>query len=99
MERTKAKIDGGDAYVSGLLWREEDPHLPNNFNMAKQRLKSLEKKFENNPEIRERYAQSIQDDVQKGYVKKLNEAELQSESKKTWYLPHRFVINPKKPDR
>ena len=99
MERTTVKIDGEDAYVSGLLCREEDPHLPNNFNMAKQRLKSLEKKFENNPEIRERYAQSIQDDVQKGYVKKLNEAELQSESKKTWYLPHRFVINPKKPDR
>ena len=99
MERTTVKIDGEDAYVSGLLWREEDPHLPNNFNMAKQRLKSLEKKFENNPEIRERYAQSIQDDVQKGYVKKLSEAELQSESKITWYLLHRFVINPKKPDR
>ena len=76
-----------------------EPHLPNNFNMAKQRLKSLEKKFENNGEIRERYAESIQDDVEKGYVKKLREAELQSESKVTWYLPHRFVINPKKPDR
>ena len=93
MERTTVKIDGEDAFVSGLLWREEDPHLPNNFNMAKQRLKSLEKKFENNPEIRERYAKSIQDDVQKGYVKK------QIESKITWYLPHRFVINSKKPDR
>ncbi|XP_074620907.1 uncharacterized protein LOC141879532 [Acropora palmata] len=99
MERTTVKIDGEDAYVSGLLWREEDPHLPNNFNMAKQRLKSLEKKFENHPGIRERCVQSIQDDVQKGYVKKLIEAELQSESKITWYLPHRFVINPKKPDR
>ena len=85
--------------MSGLLWREEHPHLPNNFNMAKQRLKSLEKKFENNPEIRERYAKSIQDNVEKGYLKKLREAELQSESKVTWYLPHRFVINPKKPDR
>ena len=99
MERTTVKIDREDAYVSGLLWKEEDPHLPNNFNMAKQRLKSLEKKFENNPEIRERYAKSTQDDVEKGYVKKLREAELQSESKVTWYLPHWFVINPKKPDQ
>ena len=56
IERTTVKIDGEDAYVSGLLWREEDPHLPNNFNMAKQKIKSLEKKFENNPEIREKYA-------------------------------------------
>ena len=80
MERATVKIDGQDAYVSWLLWREEDPHLPNNFNMAKQRLKSLEKKSEKNPEIRERYPQAIQDDVQKGYVRKLSE--LQSESKK-----------------
>ena len=58
MERTTVKIDGQDAYVSWLLWREEDPHLPNNFNMAKQRLKFLEKKSEKNPEIRERYTLS-----------------------------------------
>ena len=32
-------------------------------------------------------------------MKKLSEAELQSERKITWYLPHRFVINAKKPDR
>ena len=32
-------------------------------------------------------------------MKKLSEAELQSESKINWYLPHRFVIHPKKPDR
>ena len=51
MERATVEIDGEDAYVSGLLWREEDPHLPNNFNMAKQRIKSQEKKFENIPEI------------------------------------------------
>ena len=51
VERATVEIDGEDAYVSGLLWREEDPHLPNNFNMAKQRIKSQEKKFENIPEI------------------------------------------------
>ena len=99
MEQKPVKIDGEDAYMPGLLWGEEDPHLPNNFNMVKQRLKSLEKKFENNPEIRKRYAKLIQDDVEKSYVKKLREAELQSKSKVTWYLTHRFVINPRKPNR
>ena len=94
MERATVKIDGQDAYVSWLLWREEDPYLPNNFNMAKQRLKSLEKKSEKNPEIRERYAQSIQDDVQKGYVKKLSEAELQSESKKNLVLTASVCYQP-----
>ena len=51
MERATVEIDREDAYVSWLLWREEDPRLPNNFNMARQRIKSQEKKFENIPEI------------------------------------------------
>ena len=99
MEKTTFKSASEDAYVSGLLWREEEPSLPNNYEMAKRRLQSLEKKFESCPEIRERYAKSIQDDIEKGYVKKLSEEEVQCDSKVTWYLPHRFVINPKKPDR
>ena len=99
MEKTTFKSVSEDAYVSGLLWREEEPSLPNNYEMAKRRIQSLEKKFESCPEIRERYAKSIQDDIEKGYVKKLSEEEVQCDSKVTWYLPHRFVINPKKTDR
>ena len=49
--------------------------------MAKRRLQSLEKKFESCPEIRERYAKSIQDDTEKGYMKKLSEEEVQCDSK------------------
>ena len=85
--------------MSGLLWREEDPSLPNNYDMVVWRLESLEKRFKNYPEIKERYAKSIQDDIGKGYVRKLSEEEVCTDSKVTWYLPHRFVINPKKPDR
>ena len=99
MEQTTFKSASEDAYVSGLLWREQEPSLPNNYEMAKRRLQSLEKKFESCPEIRERYAKSIQDDIEKGYMKKLSEEEVQCDSKVIWYLPHRFVINPKKPDR
>ena len=99
MEQTTKKLEGEDAYVSELLWCEKDPSIPNNYDMAVQRLKSLEKKFENDPEIKERYAKSIQDDIEKGYVRKLSEEEVCTDSKVTWYLPHRFVINPKKPNR
>ena len=91
MEQTTKKLDGEDAYVSGLLWRE-DSSLPNKYDMAERRLK-------NDPEIKERYAKSIQDDIEKGYVRKLSEEEVCTDSKVTWYLPHRFVINSKKPDR
>ena len=97
-QRTKIS-EGEDAYESGLLWREEDPSLPNNYDMAVRRLESLEKRFKNDPEIKERYAKSIEDDIEKGYVKKLSEEEVYTDSKVTWYLPHRFVINLKKHDR
>ena len=76
MEQTTKKLEGEDAYVSGLLWCEKDPSIPNSYDMAVQRLKSLEKKFENDPEIKERYAKSIQDDIEKGYVRKLSEEEV-----------------------
>ena len=99
MGKTTFKSASEDAYVSGLLWREEEPSLPNNYEMARRRLQSLKKKFESCPEIRERYAKSIQGDIEKGYVKKLSEEEVQCDSKVTWYFPHRIVINPKKPDR
>ena len=41
MEQTTKKLEGEDAYVSGLLWREEDPSLPNSYDMAVWRLESL----------------------------------------------------------
>ena len=34
MEQTTEKLEDEGAYVSGLLWREEDPSLPNNYDMA-----------------------------------------------------------------
>jgi len=53
-----------------------EPSPPDNYEMAKKRLQSLEKTFESCPEIRERYAKSIHDDIEKGYVKKLSEEEV-----------------------
>ena len=99
MEKTTFKGKSEDAYVLGLLRREQEPSLPNNYEMSERRLQSLDKEFESCPEIREIYAKSIQDDTEKGYVKKLSEEEVQCDSEVTWYLPHRFVISPKKPDR
>ena len=37
MEQTTKKLEVEDAYVSGLLWRE-DPSLPNKYDMAERRL-------------------------------------------------------------
>ena len=56
-------------------------------------VKSLEKKFETNLEMKHKYAESIRNDVEKGYVKKLSEAEVQSKTGKViWYLSYRYVV-------
>ena len=99
MERSTRKMAAEGAYESGLLWRDKEPSLPDNYEMVLQRLNSLNKKFKSRPEMRERYSKSIKEDIEKGFVKKLTKEEIKQTSDVTWYLPHRYVINPKKPQR
>ena len=84
MEHTAKKLEDEDAHVSGLLWREEDSSLPYNYDMAVRRLESSEKKFKHNLEITDRYAKSIQDDIEKGYVRNLRKEKVCTDSKVTW---------------
>ena len=62
MQKTTFKSVNEDAYVSGLLWRDEEPLLPNNYGKP---IPREEVSVESCPEIRERYAKSIQDDIEK----------------------------------
>ena len=84
MEHTAKKLEDEDAHVSGLLWREEDSSLPYNYDMAVRRLESSEKKFKHNLEITDRYAKSIQDEIEKGYVRNLRKEKVCTDSKVTW---------------
>jgi hypothetical protein len=61
MEESTRKIENEDAYESGLLWRDKEPNLPNNYEMALQHLHSLNKKFKSRSEMRERYSKSIKE--------------------------------------
>ncbi len=63
------------------------------------RLVSLEKKLEKDLALKERYQQSIETDIQNGYIRKLSPEEAKSPSPVTWYLPHHPVVNPRKPER
>ena len=41
----------------GLLWRDDDFHLPNNRLLAEKRLKQLKKRFDRDPEFGEKYTE------------------------------------------
>ena len=45
------------------------------------------------------YQQSIDTDVEKGFVKTLDESEVKGNFGKEWYLPHHPVLNPNKPGK
>ena len=89
----------GERYEVGMLWSEPEPNLPNNYSSALGQLYSLERRFQGDPNLKNLYQQSIDTDVEKGFVKILDESEVKGTFGKEWYLPHYPVPNPNKPGK
>ena len=82
-----------------MLWSSNKLKLPNNFFSALVQFKSLEKRLVKDPVLYKRYAETIQDDLDKGYVIKLKKRENEHCAGREWYLPHHPVVNPNKPEK
>ncbi|XP_055842512.1 uncharacterized protein LOC129909456 [Episyrphus balteatus] len=89
----------GDSYAVPLLWKYEHLRLPDTKVMAERRLRCLEKRLSNQPELIEQVEKQIEQYLQKGYAKKLNEDEVNKPMSRVWYLPIFPVTNPNKPDK
>ena len=90
----------GERYEVGLLWREDEVKLPNNFYSGMGQLRSLERRLHNDETLKKRYQETIDTDVNAGYVRKVDLAELnETKDKLQWYLPHHPVINSHKPEK
>ncbi|XP_062704212.1 uncharacterized protein LOC134286593 [Aedes albopictus] len=93
-------IRHGNRYETGLLWKIENPVLPDSLPMAKSRLKSLEKRLERDPELSSNVQRQIEGYIAKGYAHKATTEELQkTDPRHVWYLPLGVVISPKKPGK
>ncbi|XP_062540966.1 uncharacterized protein LOC134209009 [Armigeres subalbatus] len=98
LEQTTVLKDG--RFETGLLWKVDNPSLPNSYPMALQRLKSLERKLERDPSLRQRVKQQVDGYVEKDYAHKASKKELETtKPNQTWYLPLGVVENPKKPGK
>ncbi|XP_043220101.1 uncharacterized protein LOC122380753 [Amphibalanus amphitrite] len=86
----------GDKYEVGLLWRDEEAELPDNYTMAHSRLRSLERNLAKNPERAQAYREVLEGYVQQGYARKLTAEESRVKKKKRWILPHHAVTHPEK---
>ena len=74
--------------------------LPNNLYCAMGQLKSLEQRLQKDETLKKRYQETIDTDIDAGYVPKVDQAELnETKDKLQWYLLHHPVINPHKPEK
>ena len=59
----------------------------------------MERRLQRDPKLKDLYQQSIDTDVEKGFVKILGKLEVKGTFKKEWFLPYHPVLNPNKPDK
>ena len=79
----------------GMLWAEDNIELPNNYFSALVQLKSLEKRLAKDQTFREKYWNTIKEDLDKGYEVRVKDAhKVESRSEREWYLPQHPVVNP-----
>ena len=97
---TTRRLPSGDAFESGILWKDPNVVLPNNRKSAEAQLCALERRLDREPQLKAAYQASIVNDVEKGYIRKLSEQEVQATvSTRVNYLTHHPVRNPKKPEK
>ena len=72
---------------------------PNNYYSSLVQLKSLEKKLDKDLDLRVKYTETIDSDIAKGYVIKVDDFNLHARTAREWYLPHHPVLNPNKPGK
>ena len=94
----KTTTHDSQRYQVGMLWANDDLDLPNNYYSALVQLKSLEKRLSKDEELRSKYSKNINDDVEKGYVFRVENPKDPSQRSKR-ELPHHPVINPNKPGK
>ncbi|KAL9975992.1 hypothetical protein ACROYT_G013221 [Oculina patagonica] len=90
-------VDG--RYEVRMLWKYENPWLPNNKMTAEARLRSLKRKLCKEEQLLCKYRDFMDDLLVKGYARKLTEVEAEARSPRTWYLPHHGVFHPQKPGK
>ena len=93
-------FNDGCCYQVGMLWADKESTLPNNYFSALVQMKSLERRLGKDPQLKESYSKTIQEDFGKGYIVKVDKSEcFRTDNCREWYLPHHPVIHPHNPGK
>lgn len=83
-------------YCNDLLFRAEDPVLPNNRCIASQRLQSLKRRFDRHFSFKSQDTDFLNNMLEQGYAEKVPADEPAPKQGKVWYIPHHGVHHPTK---
>ena len=73
VEKSLKYVDG--RYQVGIPWKEDNPVLPDNYEMALRRLINTEKRLLKSPEVADVYTNNIRQYLEKGYIRKIHPIE------------------------
>ena len=97
MEGSTRVVNGH--YEIGMLWKVDNPQLPNNRDVALKRYQHLKTRLKRDEDLNKKYQSEIEEYVEKGYASKLRPEEINKTSPTIWYLPHHPVYHQAKPGK
>ena len=87
-------IKRDNRYSISWPWRNDDQiNLPENYELSLGRLKSLMKHLQKDPELLQRYDETIKSQIEKAVIERVDPSEVNNENKKH-YIPHHGVVKP-----
>ncbi|KAJ8711214.1 hypothetical protein PYW07_008456 [Mythimna separata] len=95
LEQKSRRLPDG-SFETGLLWKQEEPKIPNNYLGALKHLENLERRLDKDENLKTQYLQRLDNLFNSGYAEKAPDTRTPN---KTWYLPHFPVVNPAKPHK
>ncbi|XP_048487697.1 uncharacterized protein LOC125490997 [Plutella xylostella] len=92
LEEESRRLPDG-RFETRLLWKRENEKIPNNREDALKRLCSLERKYDRDPDLKQKYEERMDNMLKSGYAEPATTLPTQD---RTRYLPHFAVCNPEK---
>ena len=100
MKKVEESVNMRDGhYELALPFRDEDPRMPNNRQMAERRLVQLKGKMDRNSQFAQDYTAFMKTLIEEGHAERVPEDSLRRKDKKVWYIPHHGVYHPRRPGK
>ncbi|XP_074641172.1 uncharacterized protein LOC141898924 [Tubulanus polymorphus] len=97
LSNTTRLVDGH--YEVGMLWRDNESVLPDNYSLARKRYDLLVNRLASDQVMKEGYCNTLNGYITDGYARLLSPSETMLRTSRTWYIPHHCVFNSNKPGK